>query len=212
MAARSSTLSRRQVDEVYSELKQICPDVVFDTTYLKAYGDHDHATSLRKLEKSDFFTREIDQMVLDGVCRVAIHSAKDLPDPLPTGLVLCALTRGLDPSDSLVMRDNECVEDGFVIATSSFRREAIVRSFYKEVKFVDIRGSIEQRLDKLYNHEIDALVVAEAAIIRLGLTHLNRINFSGVETQPLQGKLAVVCMENDYDLISLFSLISVIVD
>lgn len=151
--------------------------------------DLDKTTSLRGLEKSDFFTRELDQMLLNGQIDAAIHSAKDLPDPLPRGLRIAYLSKGLDPRDSLVIK-NQPVK---VVATSSVRREEAVKKLFPECKVVDIRGTIEERLAK----DVDGVVIAEAALIRLQLTHLPRIYLPG-ETAHLQGKIAVVCRENHY--------------
>jgi hydroxymethylbilane synthase len=201
VGARASNLSKRQVEEAQAEY----PHVLFEPIYMKTVGDLDRTTSLRTLGKTDFFTREIDEMLLRGECRIAIHSAKDLPEPLPQGLELIALTKGVDPSDSLVLREGEQLSKGFVIATSSVRREEMVRALMQDVAFVDIRGTIEERLEKLENGEVDGVVVAEAALIRLGLTCLNRIQLPG-ETAPLQGRLAILAQEGDIEMRALFNL------
>lgn len=195
VGARASTLSKRQVEEVQALL----PDILLEPIYVKTTGDYDRTTSLRTLEKTDFFTREIDAMLLKGACRLAIHSAKDLPDPLPKGLKLIALTKGVDPSDSLVLREKESLKKGVVIATSSVRREEMVRALMPDVAFVDIRGTIEERLAHMHRKKVDGVVIAEAALIRLGLTHLNRIRLPG-ETAPLQGRLALIACEDDREI------------
>ncbi len=207
VAARNSPLSQAQVLEVLEELRQKGKAIEFDVVLYETQGDKDKATSLRTLGKTDFFTREIDQMILKGVCRLAIHSAKDLPEPLPEGLQLIALTQGLDPSDSLVMRPGMTLEHlpkGAKIATSSFRREERMRELRSDLTIVDIRGTIGERLAKLERGEIDGVVVAEAALLRLKLTTLNRIRLGG-ETVPLQGRLALVAREGDHELIQLLN-------
>ncbi|MCC5832021.1 MAG: hydroxymethylbilane synthase [Chlamydiales bacterium] len=201
VGARDSNLSRRQVEEVQAEYAHL----LFEPVYVKTVGDRDRTTSLRILDKTDFFTREIDEMLLRGECRIAIHSAKDLPEPLPKGLELIKLTKGVDPSDSLVMRKGERLSKAFVIATSSVRREEMVRTLTEDLFFVDIRGTIEERLAKLESGEVDGVVIAEAALIRLGLTDLNRIRLPG-ETAPLQGQLAILARKGDREMHSLFNL------
>lgn len=183
IGARSSPLSRAQVEEFKREFGLQCEVVWVQTT-----GDLDQLTSLRTLDKTDFFTRELDQMLLEGKIDAAVHSAKDLPDPLPKGLWVAALSQGVDPRDSLVIKK----EPIHVVATSSIRREGAVRQLYPHCRFVDLRGTIQERLKK----EVDGVVIAEAALIRLQLTHLNRVFLPG-ETAPLQGKLAIVCRENE---------------
>ena len=206
VGGRKSPLSQAQVKEVLNEIRKNHPLVNFSCLFVETIGDKDQKTSLRTLEKSNFFTKEIDEMLLSGICRVAIHSGKDLPDPIPKGLAIVAITRGVDSADVLVMRDGETVEgmlSGAVIATSSVRREEAVKELRDDLRFVDLRGTIGQRLSRLENGETDGVVVAEAALIRLGLTHLNRVKLPG-DTVALQGQLAIVCREDDVEMKDLF--------
>src|SRR5690348_2176382 len=98
VGARDSKLSQAQVDEVLLALRSVFPNVTFEPIWQKTIGDIDLKTSLQDLDKTDFFTKEIDEMVLQKKCRIGIHSAKDLPDPLPLGLSIVAITKGVDPS------------------------------------------------------------------------------------------------------------------
>ncbi len=209
VGARHSPLSQAQAKEVLDELKIYHPNVDFYFHFIPAHGDRDLKTSLRTLSKTDFFTREIDQMILNGDCRLGIHSAKDLPDPLPEGIAVVALTKGIDPSDSLVMREGQTLHllpSDAVIATSSERREEVVKSIRSDLRFVDIRGNIGQRLARLESKEVDGVVVAEAALIRLGLIHLNRMALPGPAAQ-YQGQLAVTAHAEDGEMDALFSCI-----
>jgi hydroxymethylbilane synthase len=181
--ARSSPLSRAQVEEIREEF-----GLDFEVVWVETMGDKDKTTSLRALEKTDFFTRELDQMLLRGEIDIAVHSAKDLPDPLPAGLQIAALSKGVDPRDSLVIKK----EPVRLVATSSARREEAVRQLYPDCQFVDVRGTIQERLEK----DVDGVVIAEAALIRLKLMHLKRVFLQGA-TAPLQGKLAIVCRINE---------------
>src|SRR6185503_13101260 len=149
---------------------------------------------------------EIDALLLQGGCRIAIHSAKDLPEPLPAGLKLVALTRGVDPSDALVfLKPLPC---NALIGTSSERRAATIRDVYPTFRCIDVRGTIQQRLALLEERVLDGLVVAEAALIRLQLQP-NRIPLPG-QTAPQQGRLAVVAREDDTEMQELFSCLSCI--
>jgi hydroxymethylbilane synthase len=211
VGARSSPLSRAQVQEVLTALQSYHPSVDFEVQYVETVGDHDQETSLRQLERTDFFTREIDQGVLEGRYRLGIHSAKDLPFPLPQGLGVLCLTKGVDTSDVIVLRSNETFDTlpaGARIATSSVRREEAVKQLRTDLCFFDLRGTIEQRLAKLNTGEADGVIVAEAALIRLGLTHVNRIKLPG-PTAEGQGQLAVVGRENDEEMRALFSCLDV---
>lgn len=211
VGARSSPLSKAQIKEIYEALQHYHPHIHFDIYYLSTIGDRDRTTSLRSLDRTNFFTKEIDDWVLQGCGRLGIHSAKDLPIPLTKGLALFCLTRGIDPTDSLVLRPHETLQSltsGSKIATSSMRREEIVKQLRDDLSFMDLRGTIDQRLAKLENGEADGVVVAEAALIRLGLTHLNRIRLPGLTAEG-QGQLAVVGREEDQDIRALFACLDV---
>jgi porphobilinogen deaminase len=119
------------------------------------------------------------------------------------------LTTGIDSSDSLVLKTGKTPSNLThhpLIATSSLRREDAVRQLIPHACFMDIRGTIQKRLESLSNDHIDGVVIAEAALIRLGLTHLNRYKLPG-DTTPLQGQLAVVVRSDDNEMHTLFSCI-----
>lgn len=206
-AARSSPLSRVQVDEIAAALALHHPEWKIEPLWIETSGDKDQKTSLRDLGKTDFFTREIDQILLNHQSRIGIHSAKDLPDPLPGGLEIVAITEGVDPSDSVVFRDGDSLETlslGAKIAASSTRREEIIKRLRPDLTFVDLRGTIGVRLSQLWEKQVDGVVVAEAALIRLKLTHLCRMRLPG-ETVVGQGQLAVIAREGDREMQHLFS-------
>jgi len=210
IAARQSPLSQAQVAEIIEEIADY-QAFSFDLTLVETSGDKDQETSLRTMDKTNFFTKEIDQMILEEKCRIAIHSAKDLPNPLPEGLQIVAITLGVDPSDSLVLREGDSLETlpkNAVIGTSSERREEMIRELLPNCKIKDIRGTIEKRLEKMENGEVDGVIIAEAALIRLGLTHLNRIIIPG-ETVPYQGQLAIVARADDEEISNFFECIDI---
>lgn len=186
IGARSSPLSRAQVEEIKQEL-----NIDFETLFVSTTGDKDKITSLRTLGKTDFFTRELDEMLLSGEINAAIHSAKDLPDPLPVGLSIAYLSKGLDPRDSLVFKK----EPIRVVATSSKRREDAVKELYPDCTFVDIRGTIHERLARL-DQDVDGVVIAECALLRLKLDSYKRVILSGHVVEG-QGRLAIVCRTSD---------------
>ncbi len=207
VGARGSPLSRVQIEEVLGELRSFHPEIDFQEVFVQTTGDKDLKTSLRTLDKTDFFTKEIDALQLSGGCRISIHSAKDLPEPLPRGLVMAALTQGVDPSDVLVLREGTALETlppGARIGTSSLRREKNIRELRADLICVDIRGTIGMRLALLDQGEVDGLVMAEAALIRLQLTHLNRVLLPG-DGAPLQGQLVVLAREEDKEMLELFA-------
>lgn len=195
VGARKSALSQKQVQEVQEALTgvQLTPQL-YDTE-----GDLDLTTSLMTLSKTDFFTKEIDRALLEGAVRIAVHSAKDLPEPIPKGLQVVAVTKGVDPADVLVMREGETFHTAMKIGVSSPRRKEMVLG----AEYVDIRGTIEARLAQLDQRAVDGVVIAKAALIRLNLLHRNHLVLTG-EPAPYQGKLAILAREGDNEMRALF--------
>lgn len=205
VGARQSRLSRVQVTEVLLELNAFHPHVDFEPVWLETTGDRDLSTSLRSLDKVDFFTKEIDQKQLQGEFRISIHSAKDLPDPLASGLRVVALTKGVDSSDVIVLRRDH-LPVGAKIGTSSVRREQNIKDLRSDLVCADVRGTIDSRLQQLDAGTYDGIVMAEAALIRLGLTDRLRMKLPG-ECAALQGQLAVIARAQDEEMAQLFSCI-----
>ncbi|NNM43206.1 MAG: hydroxymethylbilane synthase [Chlamydiae bacterium] len=207
VGARGSLLSRKQVEEVFAEFSFFHPGYTFETTWIETTGDRDLKTSLRSLEKTDFFTKEVEALQCKGEFRISIHSAKDLPEKLQEGLQIVAITKGVTSADVLVFREGESFETlPFCpkIGSSSPRRDERVQSILPNCEIVDIRGTIQKRLELLVQNQVDAVVMAEAALLRLQLHQFPRVVLEG-ETALLQGKLAVVALESDQEMLMLFS-------
>jgi len=197
VGSRSSPLALKQVKEI----QEFIPSVQLVVIPIETQGDKDKFTPLSEVENSDFFTREIDLALLRGDIDIAIHSSKDLPDVLPEGLKVIFETKSLSPFDVLVAKGNLKLKDlplGARVGASSIRRKSQILSFRRDLKIVDIRGNIQERLNLISENKIDALIVAHAALIRLGLEDkiteiLNPVEFP---THPKQGRLAIVVKEN----------------
>ena len=188
--SRNSPLALLQV----GELAALFPELRFEVEEISSYGDRHKDISLMATGiAEDFFTRELDSAVLDGTADIAVHSAKDLPYPLPEGIELYCLTEASDKSDSLVSRCGTKLSDlppGSRIGTSSSMRKAELLRLRPDIEVVSIRGTIEERIAQVDSGHVDALIVATCALQRLGLAHraAERLPF---KTHPLQGHLAV---------------------
>lgn len=210
VGARGSKLSQAQVKEVYHEITAFFPKVYFSEKLVQTKGDRDQKTSLLYLDKTNFFTDELDEMLINGECDIAVHSAKDLPDPLPPGLEMIALTKGVSSKDCLIFREGEfltTLPKNAKVGCSSLRRVNMLQALRKDFVAVDIRGDILKRLNLLENKIVDALIMAHAAIIRLNLK-LNMIILEG-DTASYQGQLAVLSKKNQPFLKKIFSKIDV---
>ena len=204
--ARSSPLSRKQVEEVAREIQLYHPHVRLIPQWLETTGDKDKKTPLKEVHQSDFFTKEIDELQIRRNFRISIHSAKDLPKPLREELMIVAITQGVDPRDVLVLPEGMSIEDlpyNALIGTSSIRREKALQQLRGDLIAIDIRGTIQERLALLERGKVHALLMAEAALIRLNLTHINRV-FLPIEPEPLQGRLAIIARKDDWEMKELF--------
>ncbi len=200
---RRSNLALKQVSEVLSFFPELNSEIIL----CDSFGDKHKNISLLTNTDSDIFTRELDSALLNNTCDVAIHSAKDLPIPIPYGLEVIALLKAFDKTDSLVSRHNKKLNelpDNTKIGTSSkLRREQVLR-IRPDLEIISVRGTIDERLCLIDTGEIDALIVATCALKRLNNEH--RIaEILPFETHPLQGNLAVVARENREDLKAIFS-------
>lgn len=212
-AARRSPLALKQVEEVSSLLSEFYSDIIIDVEAIDAYGDNDKSTPISDIEGTDFFTREIDRVVIDGLADFAIHSAKDLPDNMHEELIISAITDSIDIYDVLVSKNGAGLKElrhGATIGTSSKRRKEQLKAFRNDFNIVDIRGNIEERLQLLDENkqvELDAIVIAAAGLIRLGLENriAERIPLDILKPHPLQGSLAIVTKKENKKIIELFN-------
>jgi len=220
VASRRSPLALRQVDEVVGILKDFYPHIKSQTICIDTYGDIDRLTPISDIEGSDFFTREIDEALLQGEADLAVHSAKDLPEKIPEGLFIAAITESIDPYDALVARDNlklSQLAQGAKIGASSQRRKRQLKAYREDFQIIDIRGNIEERLQLFdssvdrglwtVDYKLDAVIIAACALKRLGLEHRisQSLPFEILRPHPLQGSLAVVTRCEDKDLIRLLA-------
>jgi hydroxymethylbilane synthase len=194
IATRGSALARWQAERVGTLLGGRVEYVVVATT-----GDRDQRSDLHAIGGTGVFVREIQDAVLDGRADVAVHSAKDLPSETPAGLVLVATPERADPRDALVGARLDDLVAGARIGTGSVRRRAQLASVRADLSFGPLRGNIETRLRKRAEHGYDAVVVALAALERLGLTgDVAEVLDPGVMLpQVAQGALAVECRADD---------------
>ena len=212
IGTRTSPLALRQVEEILEALRKFYPDFKAEVIGIDTYGDKDKVTPISQIEGTDFFTREIDDALLKNEIDFAVHSAKDLPDMLKEGLVIAAQTSSIDPYDALVSKDSLKLAQlsyGARIGTSSIRRKSQLSKYRDDLEIVDIRGNIEERLKKLNSGNLNAIVIAACALVRLGLEKriTERISFEILKPHPLQGALAVVARAEDLKLHSLLSVI-----
>ncbi len=202
---RPSRLALRQVEEI----KQRFKDISLDPVTIKTKGDKDKITPLALKGNSNFFTYELEQALLNKEIDIAIHSAKDLEEDIRPELIIAATTKSINEFDCLVARGNFTLDTLPVnskIGTSSINRRKGITNYRNDLICKDIRGNIEERLAQLGRGDFNAIVVAQAALIRLGLEGLKLqiIPFEIIKPHPLQGRLAIQALREREDLAKFF--------
>jgi len=198
MGSRPSPLALKQAEEI----KGFFPFVRFKVIPIETRGDRDKKTLLSDVEGSDFFTKEIDEALLSAKIDIGVHSAKDLPEILPNGLAVILETPSVSLHDALISKGNlklSQLPKNSRIGLSSVRRKSQIQKLRKDLRIVDIRGTIEERVALLDAGSVEALVIAQAALIRLGLEARAAEIFplDVLKAHPKQGRLSLVAREED---------------
>ncbi len=209
IGSRGSPLAKMQVQEVLSMVGARHAVPLHELLTFTTRGDKDKSTSLTTDPADNFFTDTIDEALLKKQIDVAIHSAKDLPQKLPEGLKIFALTKSLDETDSWVSPYAlENLPPQARVGTSSLLRGQMMKALKPDVELVDIRGTIEERIDLMQKGKMEGLIIATCALKRLGLErHIKSL--LPWEAMPLQGQLAVLGRREDAELEKLFAPIDV---
>ena len=174
-------------------------------------------TPFRLMPGQGFFTKAVQDAVLEGHADVAVHSHKDLPSARLAGLELAAVSERADPRDVLLVRpeafDAEApalpLREGVTVGTSAARRRAQLAHLRGDLEVRELRGNVPTRVQKLRNGDYDAVLLAAAGLSRLGL-ELSGLEVIPLEPQlfvpaPAQGALALEIRQTDYDLASLLT-------
>lgn len=205
IGTRPSPLALKQAEEIISRFD----GVDFNIVRIETRGDRDKETPLAGQELSDFFTYDIEQRLIYGGIDVAVHSAKDLELTPPKELIIAAITACISPFEALVSKENLTLAQlpkGSVIGTSSVNRKAAINRYRPDLVVKDIRGNVDERIRQLDNGRYDAIVAADAALLRLGLEHRisEIISKDIIEPHPLQGRLAIQVRYDRDDIIEMF--------
>jgi len=168
IGSRGSKLAIIQAESISARLKNQYPGMQIEIKIIVTHGDRDKVTVLDKMDAS-VFVKELEHALLNCEIDIAVHSLKDLPVNLLSGFSLLAVPERIDPRDVLVTRsDNlDTLPVGSTIGTASLRRRIQMLKYRSDLKICDIRGNIDTRLNKIYTGEIDGLITAAAAMIRL---------------------------------------------
>jgi len=191
-ATRGSPLARLQTELVAALLDDDVEALVVETT-----GDRRQDVPIHQMGGQGVFVKEVQQAVLDGRADIAVHSAKDLPSTATPGLVIAAVPERADARDAMVGSTLAALPRCARVGTGAVRRRAQLAAARPDLEFGELRGNIDTRLRKAT--QFDAVVVAAAALIRLGRADAiaELLEPSVVMPQVGQGALAVECRVDD---------------
>ena len=201
IGTRGSQLALWQAEFVKRQLEGLFPELEIHLRTIKTTGDAIQDRSLVGLGKG-VFTKEIENALLTGDIDLAVHSLKDLPTELPSGLCIAAILEREDPRDVLITATGFPLEDllgGAKIGTTSPRRKAQLLHMRPNLRVVDVRGNIDTRLRKLRETDLDGIILAAAGIKRLLEPEIITQYFDTERMVPAvgQGALAVETREGD---------------
>jgi hydroxymethylbilane synthase len=139
---------------------------------IKTEGDRIQDIPLSQVQGKAFFTKEIEEALLDDTIDLAVHSLKDLATEMPPGLALGGVLKREDPRDALLTSGPRSLEDlpaGARVGTSSLRRRALLARWRPDLELAELRGNVPTRIERLKEGRYDAVVLAAAGVKRLGL-------------------------------------------
>ncbi len=208
IGTRGSALALWQANHVAGLLGDAASAPMTEIVPIATTGDIVRDVPLSQVEGRSFFTKELDEALLDGRIELAVHSLKDVATVLPAGLVLAAVPEREDPRDALVTRSRATglasLPARARVATSSVRRRAFVKHVREDLELVDLRGNVPTRLRQLEDGRFDAIIVAAAGLNRLGLKGRIDAYLDPAEFPPAaaQGALGICARADDPQLLA----------
>jgi len=205
IATRESRLALWQAEHVRALLMQ--QGVAVALLPMTTRGDQILDRSLAKVGGKGLFVKELENALADGRADLAVHSLKDVPMDLPPGFALAAVLEREDARDAWVSSRHAALADlprGAVVGTSSLRRIVQLAALRPDLRLEPLRGNLDTRLRKLDEGGYDAIVLAAAGLVRLGLADRIRARFAWTEMLPCagQGALAIETRADDAALIA----------
>jgi hydroxymethylbilane synthase len=198
LATRGSPLARCQTDLVADALRAARPGLRVEVLVVRTQGDASNQP-LDQIGGQGVFVTEVEQAVAEGRADAAVHSAKDLPSIMPDHLTLAAVPERGDVRDGLVGCTLADLPPGGLIATGSARRRSQLANLRPDLIFTDLRGNMDRRVSRGEDGSVSAVVVAVAALERLGWQHrlTDVLEPTDVLPQAGQGAIAVQCRVDD---------------
>ncbi|MCV6627371.1 MAG: hydroxymethylbilane synthase [Cellvibrionaceae bacterium] len=202
IATRQSALALWQAEYVKAELERAHPDLQVELLPMVSRGDKILDVPLAKVGGKGLFVKELEHALLEGRADIAVHSMKDVPMEFPEGLGLEVICPREDPRDAFVSNSFDSLDQlpqGAVVGTSSLRRQCQILAHRPDLEIRFLRGNVNTRLAKLDAGEYQAIILAAAGLIRLGMAERIRAFIAPELSLPAggQGAVGIECRSDD---------------
>ena len=213
IATRRSRLALWQAGHVKRLLEEKHAGLAVDLLPMTTRGDELVDRRLDQAGGKGLFVKELETAMQEGRADLAVHSMKDVPAELPPGFILAAITSREDPRDAFISTKYKKLEEmpgGASVGTSSLRRAAQIAERHPRLETRLLRGNVETRLAKLDRGEYDAIVLAVAGLVRLGLAAriASRLALEESLPAPGQGALGIECLAERHDIVGRISVLN----
>ncbi len=191
IATRGSRLALKQY-EIVSKVLEI-HSIETRPILVESHGEEDRKTALYEMKEQGIFVKRLNDRILEGEVDVAVHSAKDIPNDIDPKLTIAFFSDRADPRDFFIARKDFQFFSG-TVGSSSIRRKVFLSLSNKRLQFINTRGNVDTRIRKWENGEVGSLVIAKAALDRLGLRPPGQtLSEEMCPPDPNQGFIAMVC-------------------
>lgn len=201
IATRNSPLALWQAEDVKARVEALDLGVSVKLLKMTTKGDKLLDSPLAKIGGKGLFVKELETAILDGRADIAVHSIKDVPAVLPPGLQVVHIMERENPHDAFVsnhFQTPESLPDGAHVGTCSLRRQAQIMARFPHLEVHNLRGNVNTRLAKLDNGEYDAIILAAAGLLRLGMQERIACEMSVEDSLPAAGQ-GIVGIETRID-------------
>lgn len=210
IATRRSRLALWQAGHVKQRLEALHPGLAVELLPMSTRGDELIDRPLDEAGGKGLFVKELENAMAEGRADLAVHSMKDVPAELPAGFTLAAITAREDPRDAFVSQKFTSLDEmpaKATLGTSSLRRSAQIAERHPSLEMRLLRGNVETRLAKLDQGQYDAIVLAVAGLVRLGLEARirSRLEVDASLPAPGQGALGIECLAARGDVVRLLA-------
>jgi hydroxymethylbilane synthase len=202
LGTRGSPLALWQANHVADRLRPVVAPQAVELVLIETHGDRDQASALSTMGGFGVFTKAIQNALLDNRADVGVHSLKDLPTISTHGLELTSVPPRGPTGDAFISRKYRRFDDlpeGAQVGTSSLRRRAQALNRRRDLKLIELRGNVDTRLRKLDEQQLDAIILAEAGLVRLGLAEriTELLDPSWMLPAVGQGAIGLECRSDD---------------